>query len=281
MNHAQPPRLIFLHVPKTAGTSTAALLKRSFHAEEVARLENGISPFDFICWLRALPLDRKRRLRLVLGHMGFGVHAFLPEESTYITVLRHPVDRIISLYYFIVRNTDHPWHEIIARMSFMEFALDPVSTIVDNFQVRMLAAEDGVILDGPLTDKHLERARHHLERHFALVGFQEHMAPFVERLQHLIQAAATPLPNVNVTPGRPRVAELSAFDQRKILDKNHLDARLNEFARQLPACALATDRVANKEVTLTGHRWSELVGTYARAVARAGGWFRGSVAKHD
>ena len=42
------------------------------------------------------------------GHMLFGLHAILPQPATYITVVREPVDRVISSFYFMRNYKLHP-----------------------------------------------------------------------------------------------------------------------------------------------------------------------------
>ena len=42
------------------------------------------------------------------GHMLFGLHEVLPQSATYITVLRDPVDRVLSAFYFMRSYKLHP-----------------------------------------------------------------------------------------------------------------------------------------------------------------------------
>src|SRR5438045_9763500 len=60
--------------------------------------------------LKRLPDGRRRRLRVVRGHLFYGIHEFLPQGATYITMLRDPVARLLSTYYFILRRPLHPLH---------------------------------------------------------------------------------------------------------------------------------------------------------------------------
>ena len=62
-------------------------------------------------------------------------------ETTYITVLRDPVDRIASHYYYAKRYPTHYLHkEITGRnMSLQDYASARLSDELDNGQVRMLA----------------------------------------------------------------------------------------------------------------------------------------------
>jgi Sulfotransferase family len=40
--------------------------------------------------------------------MPFGLHKILPQPATYITVVREPIDRMISAFYFMRGYNLHP-----------------------------------------------------------------------------------------------------------------------------------------------------------------------------
>ena len=39
-------------------------------------------------------------MQVFKGHMPFGIHKRLPQDYTYITFLRDPIERVVSAYYF-------------------------------------------------------------------------------------------------------------------------------------------------------------------------------------
>ncbi|MDH4366084.1 MAG: hypothetical protein OEY70_18550, partial [Acidimicrobiia bacterium] len=92
-----PPPVCFIHVPKTAGTSMAALLARHYDDRMVSRSR---LVFD----LGADPDEA--RYRLWHGHYGVGdIAPFLPPGTRFVTSLRDPVHRVVSLYHYW-RNVD-------------------------------------------------------------------------------------------------------------------------------------------------------------------------------
>src|SRR5262245_16845682 len=93
--------LIFLHIPKPAGTTVHHVLERQFAADEVYSLA-GDSWASYRRDFQRLTLPERKKIRVIKGHMEFGLHELLPQPATYVTVLRHPVDRIMSYYYYVL-----------------------------------------------------------------------------------------------------------------------------------------------------------------------------------
>ena len=94
--------LIFLHIRKAGGTTIKSIVKSNYS-------NNNILEFDVSGMKNAkefLDADN-RQLSVIQGQMPFGLHQFLPSPSVYITMLRDPIDRVISYYYYILQRPDH------------------------------------------------------------------------------------------------------------------------------------------------------------------------------
>ncbi|MFT4518485.1 MAG: hypothetical protein ACI9JM_000866 [Halioglobus sp.] len=96
-------KYFFIHVMKTGGTSFVELLRNNFldserypnappETEPMARLEGYMHVPKFVANVN----ESVEQLRLVSGHVPYAVHSMLKGEYETLTVLRHPVDRIIS-----------------------------------------------------------------------------------------------------------------------------------------------------------------------------------------
>ena len=59
----------------------------------------------FFKWSRdrvwRLPPRRLQKFRVFKGRMRFGLHKILPQPATYLAVMREPIDRVISVFYFM------------------------------------------------------------------------------------------------------------------------------------------------------------------------------------
>jgi hypothetical protein len=64
---------------------------------------------------KRLSEGRRRRLRVVRGHMLYGIHQLLPQGATYLTMLRDPVARLLSSYCFMLRRALQPMHRKFKR----------------------------------------------------------------------------------------------------------------------------------------------------------------------
>ena len=73
--------LIFLHIPKTAGTTLNRIIEWQYSPFEIFTMD----PYRIRATperLKRLPEGRRRRLRVVRGHMFYGVHECLPQGAT-------------------------------------------------------------------------------------------------------------------------------------------------------------------------------------------------------
>src|SRR5207245_9220276 len=92
--------LIFLHIPKTAGTTLNRIIEWQYGPFAIFTMD----PYRIRATperLKRLPERRRRRLQVVRGHMFYGLHESLPQGASYFTMLGDPVARALSTYYFI------------------------------------------------------------------------------------------------------------------------------------------------------------------------------------
>lgn len=102
-------KLVSVHIPKTAGTSFQNTLRDVYGTDHFARLD-----IDMDAPEEEIELDRQlwsghrlsRRTRVVHGHFSpaqFDKY-FQTTDAQYITWLRHPVERVLSNYYYLEKR---------------------------------------------------------------------------------------------------------------------------------------------------------------------------------
>jgi hypothetical protein len=101
---AQPDAIyIFLHIPKSAGTTFRYHIENNFAADEILGLYNAdehrMKRDDVFAKVSALTPQQRRRLRVIYGHeVHYGIHELLERPARYVTFLRDPIDKTISFY---------------------------------------------------------------------------------------------------------------------------------------------------------------------------------------
>jgi hypothetical protein len=165
------PTLIYLHLPKCGGTTLNRLIEWEYSPLRIYSVDPSFFRWS---WYRLLrwPERRLARLEVIKGHMPFGIHRRLPHPATYITVLREPVERVISEYYFALHYRLHPQHRAMQSLSLEQYA---ATTPHHNLQCKLLAGLPGPrdFLAGDCTEQTLETAKANLAGHFALAGLTE------------------------------------------------------------------------------------------------------------
>src|SRR5262249_6476953 len=233
--------LIFLHIPKTAGTTLNRIIEWQYNPLSIFTVD----PYGIRATaerFKALSERRRRRFRVVRGHLFYGIHEFLPQGGMYINILRGPVARLVSTYRIILRRPLHPLHRRFKAERLGVEDLIRLTPNRQNLQCRFIAGvgrvEDVDVLAKPAEagphgicdERLLEIAKENLMRSFRVVGLTER---FEESLLLMTAAFGWKISfyeNRKVTkirsPVEPRLVDM-------IREHNRLDIELYNFATEL------------------------------------------------
>jgi hypothetical protein len=203
--------IVFLHVPKTAGTSFRFILENSFGIHHCHATHTGKEMFE----QRDLDFARKffPGLRSIAGHNLVDPLKLSFPDPFYITFLREPVARVLSHYQdTVVRGG--------STLSF-EAALQERG-VLENLAVKLMAGS-----------RDLDKAKRFLER-CNLVGFTEafemslhvleRLCPVKLNLYYLKRRIARDDATKKAVQSDPRLIEMAR-------EYNQLDLELYSFAR--------------------------------------------------
>jgi hypothetical protein len=225
----RPEAVIFLHIPKTGGITLRRIIERQYDRRVVHSVGDPYWSFY------ELPEAERSRIRLLQGHMPFGLHAALPGPSTYVTMLRDPIERVISEYHYLLRTPTAKFHETVTArgMSLGDVVREGLSVEFDNHQTRLLS-DDPWVPFGSCSDEMLEQAKRNLGERFAVVGLLERFDESVLLMKSRL-GWRRPVYYVrrNVTRGRPAPASLPP-DTRALIERTHgFDVELYRYATEL------------------------------------------------
>ncbi len=235
--------LLFLHIRKTAGCSVRNWLLNRFSVR--ACLTD--------CHHVANQHVDPAAYQFVTGHVGFDYLNRFGQRPICFVVLRHPVERALSAYYFFQRHDAQylrwlqstlPLQQAEERvrltrraneLSLFEFLeREPVlgQTWLGNVQTRCLLSRP--FAAPRLQDEFLVEAARNLES-CEVVGLTEHLGTSLTRLAGLMgwEADGNAIPHDNPTHGRPGLAEIHPRARDILTEWNQLDFKLYRVAERL------------------------------------------------
>ena len=179
-----------------------------------------------------LPEIKKEKLKLLMGHVPFGVHENLHQSCLYFTMLRDPVDLIISLYYYI-RSTPKvlEYYSQVNKMKLEDFICSGMAN-VENPQIRYLRGTTTPFGQDPsLSD--LETVKENLQERFAVVGLLERLDESLILLKRIFNWRNVFYIKQNVVHNRPHKEDIPKNTIAAIEKHNALDLELYSYTKDL------------------------------------------------
>lgn len=203
-------KLLFIHIPKTAGMSLHYELERIYGQEHTYRGgckaslraldEMSASDLEQYSYISAhAPLRRYERKKACL-------------DWSKIALVRDPVERVVSAWSY-VQNSGHPDHEKLRGMSLSEW----VKGRPANTQCFFLGGAES-----------FDAARKAIEQKFMLVAPVTEYAAFIERLSNWL-GVPIPVTHANANSKRPGLKELDPELVASLREASTEDAALYRY----------------------------------------------------
>jgi hypothetical protein len=226
---------IFLHIPKTAGITLNKIINRQFkkdeifhiHGDELILQEAGDT-------LKDVHQEIRNNLKLIRGHFQYGLHKHLTQPTSYFTILRDPIERVISQYYYIKRDRDHLLHDKVenGKMSLDAYLESGITPEVNNGQTRLISGKDHLYAYGKCTPELLTLAKKNIQSHFSIVGLLERFEESLILLKLHYRWKKIYYVVRNVSQNRLPRSEISKDTIALIEKYNQYDIELYDYAKK-------------------------------------------------
>jgi hypothetical protein len=240
--------LLFVHVPKTAGTTLRAILNmaepdgRSRALGNVFKGGGGVDKGAMSRLRRPDGLDLTG-VGLVRGHVPLGIREYLPQHLPKqrnlhcFTFLREPADRTLSHYFQIRENGAKPGAS--TKLALSRLPPDPTledmleaGYIHDNLHTRMLCGNPEPF--GEVTEEMLEEAKRNLREELVFFGLTERFdESLVLAKRRLGFRAILYRSDARVNTGRPRGDTVARGLVEAAKCCNRYDTELYSYAKEL------------------------------------------------
>jgi hypothetical protein len=181
-----------------------------------------------------LPFAKKENVKMVKGHFPFGIHGEkLPNDVIYTTMLRNPVDRIISAYYYILERPNLPIHQKIVdgNLTISKFMTSGIKNVIENGQTKMIAGNIDIEY-GTCHEMIYQKAIQNIESYFPVVGITEKFDESVLLISNSFDWNKTWYAKVNRTKNKVPKEKISPADIELIESYNKWDIKLYEYCLQ-------------------------------------------------
>lgn len=225
--------LIFLHLTRTGGSTMREIIERQFYPSVRYRIK-GNKIEETLEAFKNLPQTERDKIKFLSGHMPFGLHKYFSLPCDYITLLRDPIEKVISEYYYMKNLPQHTYYQTIKNMSLEDHALSGINSVV-NYQTRILSGNWGMphVHSLPLPPDALEVAKKNLEKYFKVVGIKEKFDETLLILRKVFGWKNIYYLKTNVGRHRPLINDVPENILRLIKRNNEWDLELHEFANHL------------------------------------------------
>lgn len=214
------------------------VLDRHFAPQEILSINPYLRNQEARDVFLQLPLEQQRRIKLIRNHFSFGVHQGLNRPSTYITLLREPLSRVVSHYNFIRQWPKEVLHETVItnNLSLEDLLHSGLWLDADNGQVRQLSSAKNAfsaVRFGECSRDMLEQAKSNLREYFVLVGLTERFDETLLLLRRALGWNYLFYVRRNIGEYQIHLDEIPQSARVMLENSNKLDVELYAFAEKL------------------------------------------------
>lgn len=240
--------IFFIHIPKAGGTSMRRIVINNFNIDKVWQLPGNFTK-QFILPNNCIEKIQDGKTSVVIGHMTYGAHKYTPPSHNYkyISMLRDPVNRAISNFYYAKANKKHYLYQTIQKFNgdINRFIPEIHNWEYANPYCRTFANPQFQI-DKKISQTNLEQSISNIDRDNAFVGLTEYFNESLFLLNKFCGIKYFCIPHENKNPTNIdknliKPETIAIIKQRNLLDyklynhvKKNLIAKIDSCKKENP-----------------------------------------------
>ncbi len=232
LRNSKPRKILFEHVPKCGGTTVVNYLKSQYSNDKIFNV-NELSLRESIDYFKSLPKKERYSYDLIYGHGAHKLKDYVHPKTIKFTILRNPIDRIISHYYYVLRTPKHYlYNKVITKeMSLMDYVSSNISDELQNSCVQRFSGMTLREIEKD-PDKSIEEAYNVLKNEYSVVGILENFNQTMELVaKKAFFNKKFEVEELNKTTDRPKKKEIDELTLKTIKKINSLDIKLYDLVK--------------------------------------------------
>ena len=222
---------IHLHIPKTGGTTLRDIIQRQYRSEKILMIPK-LEESENI--LKEVSTSQINQLKLIQGHLKYGIHNHFHRRAKYFAIIRDPINRVLSTYYYVLSQKNNPQNLSTSnnQMTIYDYVQSGVNPFLINGQTQLISGKTGDI-DNPIIESEelFSLAKENIENDFLFLGITEMFDETILILKNMLGWHMPYYSIANRTKNKPNYDAVNPTIISFIKEHNQLDIKLYNITK--------------------------------------------------
>ena len=222
---------IHLHIPKTGGTTLRDIIQRQYQSEKILMIPKLDESEDI---LKEVSTSQINQLKLIQGHLKYGIHNHFHRRAKYFAIIRDPINRVLSTYYYVLSQKNNPQNLSTSnnQMTIYDYVQSGVNPFLINGQTQLISGKTGNI-DNPIikSEELFSLAKENIANDFLFLGITEMFDETILILKNMLGWHMPYYSIANRTKNKPNYDAVDPTVISFLKEHNQLDIKLYNITK--------------------------------------------------